>query len=278
MGSLFTAVASFLDIRAHGGQWLLRIDDLDRERTSKAAEAAILRTLEAHGLHWDRLVRQSDRCESYASAVETLQSQGLVYRCQCTRKQLRGQAIYPGTCRALKLTHPATTVRVRCPSETLTFVDLLQGTIRCDLARDVGDFVVVRRDGTFGYPLTNIVDEAALGITRVVRGSDLLGNTPAQLFLGQRLQLPIPEFAHLPVIIDRRGAKISKQTFARPVEDSAARQNLFVALELLGLTPPGNYRHWTVPALLVWAREQIDPYAFLSALEGKRELVHWISV
>ena len=270
-------MASYLDARAQGGVWHLRIDDLDGPRVATGAVDAILRALEAHGLHWDGAVCfQSRRRDRYRQAVDALRRQGLCYRCTCSRRQLRGQRIYPGTCRERELPAGAeAALRVRAPDAELAFDDRAQGRCAHRLAEAVGDFVVERRDGRAAYPLAVVVDDSDAGVTDVVRGADLLDNTPAQMFLMQRLGLPTPRYLHVPVVVGRSGAKLSKSTAASAILVAAphrAAANVCAALDLLGQQPPAG--GGTAEELLSWgaAHWQVD------ALPGGATVGQWISL
>ena len=292
-GSLLTAVASFLDARAHGGTWRLRIDDLDTPRSVPGASDGILRALDEHALHWDGPVAfQSDHVADYRGALAGLSRQALCFRCTCSRKDLRGHRIYPGTCRTRNVPPGRdTTVRIRVPNAEYAFEDRLQGRFAQCLAQATGDFVVARRDGLTAYQLAVVVDDAVMGVTDVVRGADLLDNTPRQLFLAEQLGFETPRYLHLPVIADRTGAKLSKRTMASTIGGGglssdgqasrapsarsfapaktptrlaprlaprlpvAPQQNLQWSLELLGLEPP---QRATPGELLAWAVPRWD--------------------
>lgn len=262
LGSLLAATASWLDARSHGGRWQLRIDDLDAPRLDPQAEAAILRTLEAHGLQWDGPVaRQRDHRERYQAALATLAED--CFGCACTRRQLRGVAHYPGTCRDRGLPLAGNAVRLRVGDEAETgFVDRVQGHCRERLAATAGDVAIWRRDGLPAYPLAVVVDDAAMGVTDVVRGADLLGNTPRQIHLAERLGLATPTYAHVPVVVDAGGFKLSKHSAATAIDDRHARQNLATVLALLGLdAPPAT----DVLGLLAWAQRSWCPEALPSS-------------
>jgi glutamyl-Q tRNA(Asp) synthetase len=258
LGSLLTAVASHVDAHAHGGQWLLRIEDLDGPRTVAGAAEGIRRSLRAHALHWDEEVPpQSARTTHYRDALAALTAQALTYPCRCSRSELAGEAIYPGTCRAVS--QPALSaphaVRVKVPSQRIGFVDRIQGKFEQNLAREVGDFIVLRKDGIFAYQLAVAVDDAAQGITDVVRGADLLDNTPRQLLLMQHLALVPPRYAHIPLICGRDGRKLSKQTAATAVAQRPPWENLLLALDLLGQAPPRTLRRAGPATIIAWACE-----------------------
>jgi len=254
LGSLYTAVASYLDARSRGGRWLVRIEDLDGPRCVPGAVDLILRTLEHHALHWDGAVTyQHERLASYQAALEQLGKAGLTYRCTCSRSRLP-DAIYPGYCRTRPTAagQPAA-LRVIAPARSIAFADLLQGNFEQRLDRDVGDFVVLRRDGIVAYQLAVVVDDIAQQITHVVRGADLLDNTPRQLLLFEYLHAPAPHYAHVPLLVDRTGAKLSKRTMAHAIDDTQASANLALILSLLHHPPPAGLRHASPDELLHWA-------------------------
>ena len=225
-GSLLAALASYCDARAAGGDWLLRIDDVDTPRSRPGATSAILRTLEHYGFAWDGPVwRQSTRSARYDEAMAALARHGALYGCVCSRRDLAGATVtaigerrYPGTCRTLPAIIAADTrhaVRVAVEPGVVAFTDRLQGPQQQDVACAVGDFVVRRADGLHAYQLAVVVDDADQQINAVVRGADLLASTPRQIVLQRMLDLPTLSYLHVPVAIDRAGAKLSKQTRAR---------------------------------------------------------------
>jgi len=238
MGSLIAAAASWLDARAAGGRWLVRIEDLDRPRCKPGAADAILRALDWLGLHWDgEVIYQRRRLEHYRAALDKLALH--TYWCGCTRREIAdsslglasdGAHIYPGTCRAGTTRKRA--LRVRTSGETQAFADRLQGRREQVLEREIGDFVLYRADGLFAYQLAVVVDDAAQGVTDVVRGADLLDSTPRQIYLQRLLGLPAPRYLHVPVALDAAGEKLSKQTAAAPIE--ADPRALRRALAFLG--------------------------------------------
>ena len=254
-GSVVTAVASFLDARAQGGRWLLRMDDLDPPRIEVDAAHHILATLEALALEWDgAVVYQSARGEAYAQALAQLLDQAQVYRCRCSRTDI-GAGPYPGTCRQAGWS--ATTARlawrVRVDDQAICIADCVQGEYLQRLAHHCGDFVVRRADGVYAYHLAAVVDDAWSGVTQVTRGSDLLESTPRQVHLQRLLGLPTPRYAHLPVVLDTNGDKLSKQTYAPAVDTTSAPRALFQALDFLGLAPPAALVGAAPAELLVWA-------------------------
>jgi glutamyl-Q tRNA(Asp) synthetase len=264
-GSLVAALASWLDARSHGGEWLVRIEDVDTTRTVPGAADDILRALEAFGLHWDgQVVWQSRRLALYEEALEQLRTQGLVYHCRCSRREvadsgLRGLegAIYPGTCRALGFdATPVASQRLRVEEATVAFDDRVQGRVSQDVARAIGDFVLKRRDALHAYQLAVVIDDAEQQITDVVRGADLLQSTPRQILLQRALSLATPRYLHFPVATNARGEKLSKQTLARPVSAARAAELLASALDFLSQPPPSS----RVPAeILAEALHGWDP-------------------
>ena len=253
IGSLYTALASFLDAHAEGLAWQLRFDDLDEPRNQPGAEARILRSLETHGLHWDGAVaRQSERLDRYQAALETLQRQAKTFYCTCSRKVLAESPTYPGHCRARITPIPDAAIRVRVDGAALEFTDLVQGRQRTRLDRTVGDFIVKRRDGPFAYQLATAVDDGNPSIVRVLRGRDLLATTPRQLHVMALLGLPAPTYAHIPVLLNRTGEKWSKQTGASPVNDQTPQANIRACLTLLGLRPP----NLDLEPMIEWAKSR----------------------
>ena len=271
-GSLVAAVASWLDARAAGGQWLVRIEDVDTTRSVPGAADAILRTLEALALTWDgEVVWQSRRTAHYEAALERLRAAGLVYRCRCSRREIADSglagiegAIYPGTCRELGL-GPSTpgADRIRAPGGEIAFTDRAQGAIGHDVARDIGDFVLKRRDGLHAYQLAVVVDDAAQGVTDVVRGADLLWSTPRQVALQRALGLPTPRYLHVPVATNARGEKLSKQTLAAPVGGADLAAQLAAALRFLSQPVPEARapRDLLAAAARSWDPSRIPPVA-----------------
>ncbi len=248
-GSLVAALASFLQAKAQGGEWLVRIEDIDPPREVTGASDDILRTLEALGFEWDgEIVYQSRRTEAYRDALDRLQGRGALYGCACTRKEIADSSVqgiegpvYPGSCRAgLAPGRSARALRVRTAGALIEFNDRWQGAIRRDIENEFGDFVVRRADGLFAYQLAVTVDDAAQGITEVVRGADLLESTPRQIHLQHLLGLATPGYAHLPVAVNANGEKLSKQTSAAPVDAKNPLPALIRALAFLGQAPPAE--------------------------------------
>lgn len=250
---MLTAAASWLDARAQGGHWAVRIDDLDTPRVVPGAASRILASLEAHGLTWDGpVVRQSQHIDRHREALAALSRH--CYACRCTRRDLRGATRYPGTCRHLGLPREGKTVRVRVSETPIGFEDRIQGPHDENLATTTGDFVVWRRDDFASYQLAVVVDDDAMRINAVVRGADLLDNTPRQLYLLQRLGWPTPRYAHVPIVVEATGIKLSKHNAATAIDDRAARHNVATVLGLLGFGPPWD----RVDAMLDWVRRRWD--------------------
>lgn len=261
-GSLVAALASYLEARQQQGEWLLRMEDLDTPRNMPGAADAILRSLEAFGFEWDGpVVYQSERHDLYAAALARLQEGGLVYPCGCTRKEIADSAIhgiegaiYPGTCRSgLPPGKTARAWRIRAENRTIGFDDAIQGHVAQNLARDIGDFVLKRADGFYAYQLAVVVDDADQGITHVVRGADLLDSTPRQIYLQQVLGLPAMHYAHIPVVLNAQGEKLSKQTQAAAVDDRQPATQLWQALDFLQQSPPAAIRNAPLADIWQWA-------------------------
>ncbi len=261
-GSLVAAVGSFLSARSRGGQWLVRIEDLDAPRQVPGAADRILRTLEAFGMAWDGPVMyQSTRKEAYEAALQRLRSQGAVYACGCTRREIADSsiggpvaAIYPGTCRrGLAPGRLPRALRVRVDGPAVAFEDRVQGRLSHFLGSESGDFVVRRADGLFAYQLAVVVDDGEQGITEVVRGADLLDSTPRQIHLQRLLGLPTPQYLHLPVAVDAGGEKLSKQTRAAPLGSARPVPLLAGALAFLGQRPPAELAGAEVDEFWRWA-------------------------
>ena len=253
-GSLVAALASYLDARSVGGQWLLRMEDLDPPREVPGAQDAILRSLELYGFEWDgELVRQSQRHAEYAALIERLFSQGLAYACVCSRKQLEGSGgIYPGTCRNAGHPDADAAIRLRVPELDYRFIDRVQGEFRQHLGREVGDFVIRRKDGLFAYQLAVVLDDAWQGVTDVVRGADLLDSTPRQLYLQELLGLSQPRYLHVPLIIQPDGHKLGKSYRSPPLPADQAPPLLTRALRALGQQPPAELANATPHEVLAW--------------------------
>jgi glutamyl-Q tRNA(Asp) synthetase len=256
-GSLVSALASFLDARAHRGTWLVRIEDVDGPRTVPGAAAEILDTLGRFGMVSAELpVWQSQRGVAYQQAFEQLLTAGLVFPCGCTRREIadslaasqtrhtghsrHATLAYPGTCRNGLHGKPARAWRMRVPdgdAAVVSFEDRWQGGQTQDLASEVGDFVLKRADGEWAYQLAVVVDDADAGITQIVRGADLLDSTARQIYLQRCLGVATPAYLHVPVIVNDLGEKLSKQTGATALDTRAPLVELTQAAKHLGLHP-----------------------------------------
>jgi glutamyl-Q tRNA(Asp) synthetase len=264
-GSLVAAVASYREARANGGQWLVRMEDLDRPRTVPGAAENILRTLDELGFEWDAEVMwQSQREAAYAAAVRRLTEMGRVFPCACTRRDIAdsslnffdGERVYPGTCRkGLPPGRAPRALRLRVGEDAIGFEDDIQGPMVQDLARSIGDFVLRRADGIHAYQIAVVVDDAEQGITHIVRGADLLASTPRQIFLQQLLGYPTPRYAHVPVAVNLAGEKLSKQTLAPALDPSNGPQLILRALRFLGQNAPGNLDRAPLSEVWQWASE-----------------------
>jgi glutamyl-Q tRNA(Asp) synthetase len=266
LGSLYTALASFLQAKSHRGEWRLRIDDVDPFRTVADSADRILRTLEAFRLYWDGpILYQSERLEAYHAALERLDNQKRLYVCTCSRKDLAALSggnteIYPGFCRnenKKRLAGPHA-LRVITEDAPVTFEDMLQGLVTQNLAKDVGDFIAFRRDEVYAYHLATVLDDCDQGITEVVRGVDLLDSTPRQIYLLRLLGLPTPAYAHVPILLDQMGLKLSKQTYADPVDGQNPSSTLVSLLSLLNQNPPQDLQSAKTEEVLDWAIRNWD--------------------
>lgn len=264
-GSLLAALGSYLDARVLRGEWLVRMEDIDRPREVPGAADQILRTLEAFGFEWDGdVLYQSSRTDAYAQAIERLRGEGLVFPCACSRREIAANGrpgvdgpVYPGTCRRhLPPGRQARSLRLRTGCGPVLVRDRIQGELLQDLERQVGDFVLRRSDGIHAYQLAVVVDDAYQGINQVVRGADLMHSTPRQVFLLRALQLPVPAFAHLPLVVDATGRKLSKSHAAAPVDPADPIPALLRAWILLGQKPfpeaPANPAEFWGHALATW--------------------------
>ncbi len=265
LGSLLAAVGSFLDAHSRGGRWLVRMEDLDRPRVVPGSADEILRTLEAFGLLWDGEVEyQSRRTHLYGEALIELRTAGRTFECSCSRRELATEETgYPGTCREGPRRPGETATRFRVDeTQSIIFEDRFQGRIA--LAMDkLGDVIVRRRDGVFAYQLAVIVDDALQGITDVVRGADLLESTGWQIALQRALRLPTPHHAHLPLLLERTGGKLSKSRRSMALAADCAGAQMLSTLRLLGLAPSAELAGAPPAELLEWAtgrwREESPP-------------------
>ncbi|MGG7647530.1 tRNA glutamyl-Q(34) synthetase GluQRS [Pseudomonas sp. ES4] len=253
-GSLVAALASYLDARSVGGRWLMRMEDLDPPREEPGAQAAILNALESYGFEWDgEMVRQSERHDAYAEVLNRLFNHGLAYACTCSRKQLEPyHGIYPGFCRNAGHDTKDAAIRLRVPELEYHFIDRVQGEYRQHLGREVGDFVIRRRDGLYAYQLAVVLDDAWQGVTDIVRGADLLDSTPRQLYLQELLGLPQPRYLHIPLITQPDGNKLGKSYRSPPLTEDQATPLLLRALRALGHNPGAELAYATPREVLNW--------------------------
>lgn len=259
LGSLSTALASYLQAKANQGLWLLRIEDIDPPRQMPDAVNQIQTSLDAHGLYWDGPITfQSERSERYLSVLDTLKKQGLIYYCTCNRKRLKTlDGHYDGLCRAN--THQCEDAALRFANDTavLTFNDALLGELTCEPHLASDDFIVRRKDGLWAYQLAVTVDDFDQGITEVVRGSDLIHPTFYQLSLFNALAWRAPQYFHVPVLSAQAGKKLSKQNHAPALDNTNAVDNLRMCLRLLGQEVPNQSP--TVDEIINFAIDHWDP-------------------
>ena len=262
-GSLIAALGSYLDARAQGGHWIVRMEDVDEPRTQPGAADSILATLEDCGFEWDGpVVRQSRRTSLYRAAFDRLVSSGAIYPCGCTRREIAdsamaidGARIYPGTCRhGLSPGRTARAFRVRTQDAPIEFTDRVQGEITQNVAGEVGDFVLLRADGCFAYQLAVVVDDGGQRVTDIVRGADLLDSTARQIHLQRLLGIATPTYLHLPVAVNADGGKLSKQTGAKAVGPAS----LNAAFAFLGHAPPRELSGASPAELLAWGIARWD--------------------
>ena len=271
-GSLVAALASFLDAKANNGKWLVRIEDIDETRCDPIYTADILRAIQAFGMQWDGEVEiQSKRKALYGAALQKLRSNGFIYACDCSRREIADSAlaglegpVYPGICRQSVNTEHGNAIRVRTSNENITFMDLVQGNVEQRVESEIGDFVVRRRDGLFAYQFAVTIDDADQGVTDVVRGADLLDSTARQIHLQRLLGLPTPQYLHIPVAVNKLGQKLSKQTLAAavPKSNGQGREILLSALRFLGQSIIASESARTIDELLAlatrdWRRDRI---------------------
>lgn len=269
-GSLVAAVASYLRARSQQGSWLVRMEDIDPPRQPSGAADSILRALESFALEWDEpVLYQSTRLAFYRERVQGLLERGMAFPCSCSRNDIKrflgaspaGQtAVYPGLCRDEPRRPGAPcAIRLRVADLQIGFDDHLQGPFRQGLQQAVGDFVLIRKDALPAYQLAVVVDDAHQDITEVCRGTDLLDNTPRQIFLQQCLALPTPDYLHFPLVLGPAGAKLSKQAGALAVDPANAGVLMSEALGFLGLPPHAALRGAPPAEQLRWATDHWRP-------------------
>ena len=257
-GSLVAALGSWMMARRAGGDWLVRIEDLDPPREVPGAAEGQLRTLQGFGMTPDGpVLRQSDRGAIYAQALQRLLDAGEAFECRCSRSELEAVGGIHRRC-VDRATDRPPAIRLRVPDGPLGFEDGLQGWFAQDLGREVGDVVLRRADGCWAYQLAVVVDDAAQGITQVVRGADLLDSTPRQILLQQRLGLRTPTYLHLPLALDDAGHKLGKSLQALPVDATDPWPALSAAWSFLGQDAAALPRAGAPEAALPRALEWFD--------------------
>ncbi len=254
-GSLVAALGSYLHSKSRGGQWFVRIDDLDTERTISGIDSEILKTLETFGLHWDgEVLYQSSKIAAYHEAIVQLSDKDLIYPCACSRKEI-GDQPYPGTCRkGLSNDKNNLSIRLLTNNKPVEFHDLKQGLFKQNIEAEIGDFVIKRADGYIAYHLATMVDDEWQKITEVVRGADLLNSTPRQIYIQKLLGFSQTEFLHLPIATDEKGQKLGKSNGALKIEENPfpPSQLIYKALNFLGQSPPEKLQHETVDNCIQW--------------------------
>jgi glutamyl-Q tRNA(Asp) synthetase len=257
---LIAAVASFLEARTQGGQWLVRVEDIDPPREQSGATKQILDALEVYGFEWDGPVTyQSTSRRSHDEAIETLVQRGLAYPCGCSRRELAHKphgslgAIYPGTCRT-GCDKSVVAIRIRTDDDVVAFEDRLQGLQSQRLESESGDFVILRKDGLIAYQLAVVVDDNLQAVTDIVRGIDLMDSTPRQLWLQRLLDYPTPNYAHIPVATNEKNQKLSKSHGAGAISLERTAETLIAALRVLGQQPANDLDGASPADIWSWAQ------------------------
>ena len=259
-GSLVCALTSFLDARVHNGTWLVRIEDIDPPREDPKHIKTILNQLERHGLHWDKnVIYQSKRQTQYQLALDGLSTRKLIFACECSRARLLQSAgVYDGRCRERQISFSNSAVRLKVPQTCLNdrvkIFDRIFGEYCQHLASGTGDFVLKRRDGLFSYQFASVVDDQFQGVTHIVRGGDLLESAPRQVYLQNCLGYKNLDYAHIPLVKNKHGQKLSKQNQAKPAQANRASSNLWAALAWLNQKPPQSIYGAPVTDILSWAK------------------------
>lgn len=257
-GSLIAAVGSYLQARRHGGQWLVRIEDIDPPREVAGSPGRILAELQRLGMTPDQpVLYQGERVAAFRAAADRLLDEGHAFHCACTRSDLPASGVYPGTCRnGITGGRNPRSIRIKIEDREIEFHDGVQGHYSLNLADTCGDFVIWRADGLPAYQLAVVVDDAFQGVTEVVRGADLIDSTPRQIHLQSMLNLPRPGYLHLPLALGKDGHKLSKRTGSDPLSAYSPLECLYRALQFMGQQPP---RLATLTVLWEWALEHWDP-------------------
>lgn len=280
LGSLFTAVGSYLDAKHHKGIWLIRLEDIDPPRERAGSAEGIIEELSRFGLHSDLpITKQSNHYAQYEQALQHLQQQGCAYPCQCTRKELqKSNSIHPYRQCYSKLTilkEEITSYRLAVENGDISFVDLLAGEYQQNVEKEVGDFILKRKGGLYSYHLAVVIDDHDQRISHIVRGLDLIDSTPRQIYLQQKLGLERIEYLHLPLLSHVDGSKLSKQTFAKSTHELPVSQTLYQILALLGQAPPAALATASEQTILSWgienwSREKL-PKQRAIVIEGQNE-------
>jgi glutamyl-Q tRNA(Asp) synthetase len=278
-GSLVAALASYLQVRSHGGRWLVRIEDIDPPREVPGSIDVILKQLDDHGLEWDdQVTYQSAHLDRYHEILKQLRDLQLVYYCQCNRQRLKSLGgVYDGKCSNLR--HPAGDSALRLAvdkalppgtanGDNLVFNDQIMGDFQQHIFRDIGDFIIRRRDGLISYQLAVVADDQYQGITQVLRGADLLPSTPRQILLQKCLGFRTPAYLHIPLALNPEGQKLSKQHFAKPLQRGRERENLWHALRWLGQDPHPELMASRAEQILLWGLENWNLSAIPAVAEG----------
>ncbi len=265
-GSLVAAIASYLTVRQAGGEWLLRIEDIDKPREQPGATGSIIQTLQTFGFEWDRqIIYQSQRVDAYHEALAALKPH--TYPCTCSRKDIQQHGhmgeygmVYPGTCRNKTAIVPTqqSSIRLRTHNAPICFTDRIRGEYCQQLETELGDFVILRADGFFAYQLAVVIDDEWQGVNQVVRGADLLDNTPRQIYLQQLLGFAQPVYAHVPLVLNDKGQKLSKQNLAPAITPANRIRTLLAALKFLGQTGPDADDFSHVTEFWDWAIKNWD--------------------
>ncbi|CCN85661.1 putative glutamyl-queuosine tRNA(Asp) synthetase [Vibrio nigripulchritudo SFn27] len=260
-GSLVTAVASYLDARSKSGYWSIRMDDLDRDRVVNGSSDSILKTLEKYGFQWDgEVIYQSRNHQEYAYYINLMKANGYIYPCKCSRKAIQSRckksnigAIYDRHCKPLVFAdEKGTSLRVSTFGD-INFTDVIMGNHSVNLTTQTGDFIVKRSDGVYSYNLATVVDDHNLGVTDIVRGGDLHNVTFSQIYLYQILNLDIPTYAHVPLVLDKQGLKLSKSSKAQCIESLEPTKILLQALTFLGQNIPKDIESESLSTIWSWA-------------------------
>mgnify|MGYP001161148980 FL=1 len=261
LGSLITAFASYIDAKANKGLWLVRIEDLDPPREPPKAADEILIQLKHFGLEWDgKVLYQSTRSTFYQEALSLLIERGLCFKCDCTRPRVKAMgSVYDGSCRERSVSSENEfAIRLKTESIEIGFKDLIQGNFQQNIRKEVGDFIILRKDKLFAYQLAVVVDDAFQGITNIIRGVDLLDSTPRQIYQQRVLGYAAPQYGHIPIVVNKQGLKLSKQNFAEPVNTHNSSELVHLLLQLLGQSPPNNNQSKEPRFQLQWAIENWD--------------------